>query len=139
MEVVEQYDIPVFGICRGIQSINVLCGGSLHQHMPETPVHRSGTKEDLVHPVTATPESLLGKLYGEKFCVNSFHHQAVNVLGDGLRATAFWENTYIEAFEHESLPIYGFQFHPERMCCSHARPDTVDGTKIFEYFIGLCK
>lgn len=130
---------PILGICRGHQVLNVYFGGSLYQHMPETPVHRSDTKEDLVHPVTATPEGLVGKLYGESFSVNSFHHQAVKTLGKGLVPTAFWQDTYVEAFEHESLPIYGVQWHPERLCCSHARPDAVDGTKIFRYFIDLCK
>lgn len=130
---------PILGICRGHQVLNVYFGGSLHQHMPETPVHRSGTKEDLVHPVTATPEGLVGSLYGEHFPVNSFHHQAVKELGAGLQATAFWQDTYVEAFQHESLPIFGIQWHPERLCCSHARPDAVDGTKVFAYFIALCR
>lgn len=130
---------PVLGICRGHQILNVYFGGSLHQHMPETPVHRSGTKEDLVHPVTATQEGVVGTLYGESFTVNSFHHQAVKELGKGLVATAFWQDTYVEAFQHETLPVFGVQWHPERLCCSHARPDAIDGTKIFEYFIALCK
>lgn len=130
---------PVLGICRGCQVLNVYFGGSLHQHMPETPIHRSGTKEDLVHPVMAKAEGLVGKFYGESFFVNSFHHQAVKELGKGLVATAFWQDTYVEAFQHESLPIFGIQWHPERLCCSHARPDAVDGTKIFEHFIDLCK
>ena len=130
---------PILGICRGHQVLNVYFGGSLHQHMPETPVHRSDTKEDLVHPVTATPEGLVGKLYGESFSVNSFHHQAVKKLGNDLIATASWQDTYVEAFQHKELPIYGIQWHPERLCCSHARPDAVDGTGVFRFFIDLCK
>ena len=45
----------------------------------------------------------------------------------------------IEAIEHESLPIFAVQFHPERMCFIGSRPDTVDGTKIIEHFVKMCK
>ena len=129
---------PVLGICKGHQLINVFFGGSLHQDLPEKHLHTSGQGIDLTHPITASENSMLWRLYGSSFVVNSSHHQAVNHLGDGLRATAWWDNTYIEAFEHCSLPIYGVQFHPERMCLSKARPDTIDGIKIFEWFLRVC-
>ena len=82
---------------------------------------------------------MLGRLYGTDFAVNSYHHQAVKALGEGLRATAWWDDKYVEAVEHCSLPIFGVQWHPEQMCCSKARQDTADGLEIFKYFVELCK
>ncbi len=58
--------------------------------------------------------------------------------GEGLKITAV-SGSVAEAFEHQSLPIIGFQWHPERMCVSQRREDTVDGIKVFEYFVNLCK
>lgn len=130
---------PVLGICRGFQLINIFFGGSLHQHIPETDLHRDSTGFDRAHPVTALENSLLGAAYGTSFVVNSVHHQAVKRLGDGLRGTAFWNDTYVEAFEHTSAPIFGVQWHPERMCFQQKRTDTVDGAAVFEIFINLCK
>ena len=130
---------PVLGICRGHQLINVFFGGSLYQHLPETDLHRSKDTPELVHEVSATKDGIVGKLYGERFPVNSVHHQAIKVLGSGLTATAFWEGLYVEAVEHESLPILGVQWHPERMCFKKQRDDTVCGADILRYFVDLCK
>ena len=130
---------PVFGICRGFQLINIFFGGSLYQDLPEASLHTNGEDFYLAHSVTAKENSILARNYGESFSVNSSHHQAVKVLGDGLCATAFWKEKYIEAYEHKSLPIFGVQWHPERMCFGQKRDDTVDGSKLFEEFIEICK
>ncbi|MBR5286053.1 MAG: gamma-glutamyl-gamma-aminobutyrate hydrolase family protein [Clostridia bacterium] len=130
---------PVLGICRGCQLINVFFGGSLYQHLPDAELHVSVKGCDSVHTVTAVEGSVLNTLYGKEFAVNSSHHQAVKALGEGLRATAFWNGEYIEAHEHTELPIYSVQFHPERMCFDKARNDTVNGAKIFEHFIAVCE
>ncbi|MBE6958183.1 MAG: gamma-glutamyl-gamma-aminobutyrate hydrolase family protein [Ruminococcaceae bacterium] len=130
---------PVLGICRGYQLLNVFFGGSLYQHLPETPVHTNKQDFYIAHPVTAAQDSVPGKLYGTDFAVNSSHHQAVKELGEGLRATAWWDGKYVEAIEHTALPVLGVQWHPERMCCTQARPDTVDGLAFFRYFVGLCR
>ncbi len=127
---------PVMGICRGHQLINVYFGGSLHQHIAEADLHRGGGK---VHFVDAAPDSAVGSLYGTRFCVNSTHHQAVKRLGDGLRATAVWEDKYVEATEHKSLPVLTMQWHPECMCFERKREDTVDGAAVFGYFVELCR
>ena len=126
---------PVLGICRGHQFINVFFGGSLCQHIPEADLH-TGSK---AHTVAAEEGSVLKELYGPSFSVNSTHHQAVKKLGDGLRATAFWDDKYVEATEHTSLPIISMQWHPEAMCFDRRRDDTVDGAKIFEHFVTMCK
>ena len=130
---------PVLGICRGHQLINVYFGGSLVQDIPTKRLHAHKDDLYITHPVTAADHSLLHQMYGSTFTVNSCHHQVVDRLGTGLIATAYWNNTYIEAFQHSSLPIMGVQWHPERMCTSQKRPDTVDGSKIFDWFVNLCK
>ena len=130
---------PILGICKGHQLINVFFGGSLHQDLPEKALHASGQDFDLIHPITAEEGSVLRALYGDSFVVNSYHHQAIHRLGQGLRATAWWEGTYIEAIEHTSRPVYGLQWHPERMCVSKKRPDTIDGIKVFQWFIERCR
>ena len=125
---------PVMGICRGYQLINIFFGGTLEQHIAAAPLHIQHDGVDSVHDVTAEKGSILQKLYGDTFSVNSSHHQAVQTLGAGLKATAFW-NGMTEAYEHESLPIFGVQWHPERMCFTKKREDTVDGSLLFRYFL----
>lgn len=114
---------PILGICRGLQILNVAFGGSLIQHLPTAEQHRA-EEGDLIHPIKA--EGLLKELYGAHPTVNSFHHQAVERLGRGFRAIAFAEDGTVEAIQHQSLPILGVQFHPERM---------QNGTPIFEWFL----
>ena len=127
---------PVLGICRGHQVINVALGGTLVQHLETADDHRDPEwNGDLVHATKADPDGFVAKLYGTELFVNSAHHQAVKELGKGLKAVQFscHDNT-VEAIEHESLPIIGVQWHPERMSLANRRCDTVDGMKIFEYF-----
>lgn len=128
---------PILGICRGHQLINIFFGGSLYQDIPERGLHGRGEMGDGRHEVKAVADSIVGKLYGTEFSVNSAHHQAVKTLGEGLRASAIWGGKYIEAIEHTSLPIFGVQWHPERMCLDNAREDTVSGLSIFEYFVSV--
>ncbi len=128
---------PILGICRGHQLLNIYFGGSLYQHIDQSEIHQI-QDGDAVHEVTAKEGSILYSLYGEHFCVNSNHHQAIKQFGEGLRLVASAEGI-AEAVEHESLPILGVQWHPERMCLTKKRTDTVNGIHIFEYFINLCK
>ncbi len=129
---------PIMGICRGMQLLNIFFGGSLYQHIDSADIHIAHDGVDSVHGVSSREGGFIEKLYGKDFSVNSAHHQAVNMLGDGLLVTAT-ANGIIEAVEHKSLPIIGVQWHPERMCCTQKRADTVDGLKIFEYFIKICR
>jgi len=130
---------PILGICRGMQVINVALGGTLIQDLPDgqRPFHGGG-KDDRVHPLRAEEGSLLCQLYGPVFHVNSSHHQAVDTLGQGLRASAWAESGFAEAVELPERSILGVQFHPERMSFRHRRLDTVDGAAIFTWFLGAC-
>ena len=131
---------PVLAICRGHQVVNVWLGGDLIQNLsPELVLFHQREEGDQVHPVRAAEGSLLRRLYGPVFPVNSSHHQGLGRLGRGLRVTAWSEGGVMEAVEHESLPLISVQFHPERMTGALARPDTVDGGKIFRSFLELCK
>lgn len=107
MEVVGQYDIPVFGICRGIQSLNVLCGGSLHQHID---CHHS-----VRHDVDITEGTRLHAILGKtKINTNSFHHQCVKAIAPGLVITAHAEDGTVEAIERPGDRFFvGVQWHPE--------------------------
>lgn len=113
---------PVFGICRGLQVINVFFGGSLHQNLhhdvPGTFPHRQ-PKEDiekLLHPVMIESSSFLSRIFPDthEIMVNSFHNQSVKNLGNGLKISAKSSDGIVEAIEHETYPIYAVQWHPEK-------------------------
>ncbi len=110
-------NLPVFGICRGLQIMAVAHGGSLHQHLPDVvgnTLHRDapGTFND--HGATFTPGSLIAELVGATdVTVNSSHHQAVNSPGD-LTVTGYAEDGTIEVCEDPSAEfVLGVQWHPE--------------------------
>lgn len=129
---------PVLAICRGHQVVNVWLGGDLVQDLdPSLAPFHGGGEEDRVHPVKAAEGSLLHRLYGPVFSVNSSHHQALGRLGRGLSATARSEGGVIEAAEHNALPLISVQFHPERMTGRLAHPDTVDGGAVFRAFLNM--
>ena len=106
---------PVMGICRGLQVLNVALGGTLYQDLPsQLGVEHPG---GAVHEVAAREGSDLERLFGKRFLVNSYHHQAVKELAPGLVADAVFadDERIVEAFHHTELPIAAYQWHPERM------------------------
>lgn len=125
-------DRPILGICRGLQILNVAFGGTLKQHIEGH--NQLPQRIDRTHMTTAD-DPFLTSLYGEKFSVNSAHHQVVDRLGVGLQAIQWSEEGYIEAFRHCSRPVFGVQWHPERMCFTLKRDDTVDGSKVLRAFL----
>lgn len=110
--------IPFLGVCRGMQILSVLHGGSLHQHLDTTPGHEGHGGFDGVeteHGVDVAEESLLAKLMGTTFSVNSTHHQGAADPGSlSVSATAKHDGL-IEAVERPDLGFcLGVQWHPER-------------------------
>ncbi|MCV3295824.1 MAG: gamma-glutamyl-gamma-aminobutyrate hydrolase family protein [Oenococcus sp.] len=113
----------IFGICRGIQSINVALGGNLYQDLaaqyPDLKIkHRQSPTEGSfpTHRVTMEKGSELAKILGQEGFVNSRHHQAVKELGTGLKVTAKAPDGVIEGIESlDSDQIIAVQWHPESM------------------------
>ena len=110
-------DLPVLAICRGMQVLNVLLGGTLVQHLPEVltgDAHRpaAGCFADV--EVRTEPGSLVAEALGEKATVRCSHHQALDALGDGLTPTAHATDGVVEAVELTSARfVVGVQWHPE--------------------------
>lgn len=127
---------PVLGVCKGHQLLNIYFGGTICQHIPEFARHQ-WTDRDQAHESRCEPGCFLESLYGLEFPVNSAHHQAVVTPARGFRAVQWAEDGVLEAMVHETLPLFGLQWHPERMCGAHARPDTVDGLPVFDFFLKL--
>lgn len=116
--------LPVLGICRGHQAINVALGGALSQHVlgeHDTHPDRAGTateRNDHRHVVVFEPASRLASIYGTvERKVNSLHHQAVIEVGEGLAVTARTPDGAIEAVESADpgWPALGVQWHPEML------------------------
>lgn len=129
---------PVFGICRGHQVVNVFFGGTLVQDMPRAAHHIFG-EVYLAHGAVAAADGFLAPLYGERFSVNSSHHQCVDGVGKGLRVVLRADDGTPEALQHESLPVWSVQWHPELMCGAYSRSDTVDGAAVLRWFLRQCE
>lgn len=128
--------LPILGICRGHQILNVYFGGSLIQDVKHGEIHKNIGNTDRVHLTEVLKDTFLYEIYrSDRISVNSAHHQAVKELGKNLMACQYSEDGLIEAFCHTELPVYGVQWHPERMCLKNAREDTVSGFELFEFFV----
>jgi putative glutamine amidotransferase len=135
--------IPVLGVCRGHQLLNVYFKGKLYQDIAlETGtsiVHREGLAYDeIYHEVEFHPDSILNKIYPKgPFVINSVHHQGIKILGPDLVAEAFCpQDKVIEAFRYKDLKeqfVYSVQWHPE---FSHTLGDKIlDPVPLLDYFI----
>lgn len=107
--------VPVFGICRGQQVINVALGGSLRQHIDGHDNH--GHPRDLLaHSIDVLPGSELSKVTpGDRVMVNSLHHQSVKEVAPGLHATAHSPDGVVEGIESSDGMIVAVQCHPEEL------------------------
>ncbi|HET7417047.1 MAG TPA: gamma-glutamyl-gamma-aminobutyrate hydrolase family protein [Solirubrobacterales bacterium] len=138
--------MPILAICRGTQALNVVRGGVLHQHLPELSAdipHRQQTPgTEPSHPVRITRGSRLAAALGyereldvaDELDVNSFHHQAIDRLGEGLEVTARAPDGTIEAVEDPQREfVIGVQWHAETLV---HRP--YEAT-LFRRFVEACK
>jgi gamma-glutamyl-gamma-aminobutyrate hydrolase PuuD len=111
--------LPMLGICRGLQVINVALGGTLLQHLPDVVGHDGHSPEEGAHgshKVSVAPGSQLARLLGRtEAAVPTHHHQAVDRLGDGLIPTAWADDDIIEAVELDEPASFmvAVQWHPE--------------------------
>jgi len=117
---VERRRAPMLAVCLGCQVLNVYRGGSLHQFLPDLAAkqeHRRVGDVARKHGVSIEPGSHLGRTLGRPSVVaNTFHKQAVDRVGRGLRVTALSDDGIVEAIEDPSMPLMlGVQWHPERM------------------------
>jgi putative glutamine amidotransferase len=122
-------NLPVLGICRGMQLMSVAAGGRLHQHLPELVGHEDHRPEVGVygeHPVRIDPASRLGGIIGDAASVRSYHHQGVTDAGK-LAVVAWAADDTIEAVEDPSRRFaIGVLWHPE----------VSDDPRIFEALVG---
>ncbi len=84
------------------------------QHLP-TAVHHAYREKDQIHPARNEENSFLYELYGSDMLVNSAHHQGVGIPGRGIRYIQYAPDGVVEGLQHEFLPVYGVQWHPERL------------------------
>ncbi len=122
---------PLLGVCRGIQAINVACGGTLYQDLTAQypnaikhdyfPTPTQWSRDYLAHDITIDPQSRLGAILGaERLLVNSMHHQGVQRLAPGLRPSAFAPDGLIEGFEGTNGSfVLAVQWHPEELAATH--------------------
>ncbi len=130
--------LPIFGICRGIQMLNVAAGGSLYQDIPSqlqtdlSHTYRKGDPYNLrAHPVEFAPDSRIAQWFGTTTIdVNSLHHQSLKKVAPGLRVIARAPDGIVEAVESEDERfIVGVQFHPELL------DDDARMARLFEAFV----
>lgn len=131
--------MPILGVCRGIQVINVVCGGTLYQDLhsqrPDLAKHDyfppNFERYRIVHRIEVERDSLLVDALGSVHEVNSMHHQGLDQLGNQLRAVATAEDGLIEAVEMPERPyVLGVQWHPEEL----AKTD-LHSSALFDGFI----
>ena len=125
---------PILGICRGIQLVNVAHGGTLHQHLPAVPDTEQHLQKDFtgapLQRVALTPGSRLAAGFGSTdLFVNSFHHQAVDRVGEGLQVAARSEDGIVEALEIDDGAgshdfVVAVQWHPEMCWDTHPEHHT---------------
>lgn len=132
---------PIFGICRGIQLINIALGGSIYQdiysQVPNVLGHTCANNiQDGYHSINIQKDSIMYEIFQkEKLVVNSQHHQSIKSLGKDLRVIAEAKDGIIEAIESTNEKfILGVQFHPEAMAMKYE-----EFLKPFKYFVDRCK
>lgn len=122
MKEIIETEKPVLAICRGMQVLNVARGGTIYQDLENVDfvtinhMQTSNSRRDISHKVMFVPKTRMYKLLGDFAYTNSFHHQAIDKLGDGLIVSGMTGDDIIEAIEMPSRTfVVGVQWHPENM------------------------
>ncbi|MCP4177832.1 MAG: gamma-glutamyl-gamma-aminobutyrate hydrolase family protein [bacterium] len=135
LELAAKLDLPVLGICRGCQMINIFFGGTLYQDISlakEKYIKHWQNRlcDDSFHTAELKKGSWLHSIYGNRIIVNSYHHQVVNKVAEGFEVSAKSSDNLVEAIEKVDDQFFvGVQWHPEMM----------NDRRIFENFTKVCK
>lgn len=131
--------LPVLGVCRGLQVINVAHGGTLHQHLPDLVGDDSHSPDAAgygTHKVSVAPGSALGSVLGRtETAVPTHHHQAIDRLGNGLIATAWTDDGVVEAVEFAQTETAAGRTRPPFMLAVQWHPEAGDDTTVFAALI----
>lgn len=129
---------PIFAVCRGMQLLNVVLGGSLYQDLTTYPKwsvkheQHPTAPQFATHEVEILPDTLLHQLLPDTYLVNSYHHQALKELAPSLKASAFSPDGLVEGIEslNKDVRLFGVQWHPE---LTHSSNSTDQG--LFDFFV----
>ena len=129
LEESKKRDIPILGICRGFQLINVAAGGTLYQDLSLIPgnilKHNQVSNPTLkTHKIEIKKNSFISSIFGKETMVNSFHHQAIDKVADDFIVVARASDGVVEAIEHKTYKfLVAVQWHPEMLAvnCEKAR------------------
>ena len=140
-EAFKEKNKPILGICRGIQIINVLEGGTLIQDIQTYDSSKLNHQQyklnpplglhDYAHSCNFVEGSILYSIFGKSHLINSYHHQALGKVANGFKVTAISEDGIIEGMEKEK--VLAVQWHPERLTHDECH------LNIAKYFINECK
>lgn len=123
-------DLPLLGICRGLQVLNVALGGTLIQHLPDvlgSNRYSYGNAEFADNPVITVPGTHAARILGEGLTVKSYHHQALDSVAEGLTVSAHGDDDIVQAVDIDSMTFgVAVQWHPE---------ESPDDLRLFEALV----
>lgn len=138
IEIMDRLNKPIFGICRGLQILNVAFGGTLIQDINKQLHVKSNHNYSYLnnmplngHKIYIKEETRLSRILKTNIEVNTYHHQCIDTIAPNFNVSAYSEDGLIEAIETEK--ILAVQWHPERMCSIN------EFQELFNYFVESCR